>query len=96
MPRILHASYSERGPKIGSIKICLDGQEVCALKNHSSSDLEITEGAHTVRCKVWGLIPVFSGEIPEGNTNWALSYSENAFFGKFSLYETKPFYGKDL
>lgn len=95
MARILHASCTRAGIITGSVKVCLDGQEACFLRKNSM-DLEITESAHTVTCKVLGRIPVFAGTIPEGSTNWTLSYCKDSFFGKFNLHESEPVYGQNL
>lgn len=96
MARVLHASYEEKGAKIGSIKIYIDGSLACSLKNGTSEDLEISEDSHTVRAKIWGIIPFFKGTVEAGTNNWSLSYVEGTFAGKFVLRESKPFYGKSL
>ena len=96
MARVLHASYEERGRKIGSVKVYVDGNLACSLKNRSSEDVEISEDSHTVQAKVWGLIPCFKGTVEKGTNNWSLSYVEGSFSGKFVLRESKPFYGKSL
>ena len=101
MSRKLHMSYEELGIKIGSVTVFVDDIQVCKLKNHESADTDISEDEHTVRVKV-GFLPVFKGKVSAGTNNWVLSFSQhgtnarNASPGKFTLYESKPFYGKNL
>ena len=96
MARVLHASYEERGAKAGSVKVYVDGNLACSLKNGTSEDVEISEGSHTVQAKIWGLIPCFKGTVEAGTNNWTLSFMDGTFVGKFVLRESKPFYGKSL
>ena len=96
MARVLHASYEERGPKAGSIKVFVDGSLACSLKNGASADVEISEDSHLVQAKIWGIIPFFKGTVEAGTNNWSLSFMDGTFVGKFVLRESRPFYGKTL
>ena len=94
--RILHTFYEVKGRNLGAMKVYVDGSLVCSLMNGACEDVEISEDAHSVQVKAWGVIPYFRGTVEAGANNRSLFFDDARFIGRFVLRESKPFYGKSL
>ena len=93
MPRMLRILYDRPDQKSGAATITVDGNVVCRLNSHETFGMEISGAEHSVHARI-GLLPVFSGHIPEGAGSWTLAYQLKGLNinggGRFLLYEDQP------